>query len=80
MDSIEIESEYDAIEVVTQPTSANLLFDSVEKEFHRFHSWSDSRDAYHTRLHSETTVTVRKYLHPTNRYYFVQSTGFKQNE
>lgn len=80
MDSLALESKYDGITVVTEPAEANLIFDSVEESFFHFSSWSISRGAYHARLDSEETVTLRKYLHKSNRYYFVQSESFSSNE
>lgn len=80
MDSLAVESQYDDITVVTEPSEANLIFDSVEESFFRFLSWSASGGAYHARLDSEETITLRKYLHQSNRYYFVQSESFRSNE
>lgn len=80
MDSQTIEEQYD-VTVVTDPTDANLLYDSVDDTFHRFLSWAVSSDAYHTKLpNGEKIVIVRKYLHSSNRYYFVVSESFQDYE
>lgn len=79
MDSNEIESTYD-VDVTASPENANLLYDSVADKFHRFLGWMQVSSAYQTQLDSEETVTVPITIQPSNRYYFIVSDSFKQNE
>lgn len=78
MDSLQIENEYD-LTVVRVPEKAHAVYDSVNDTFHRFSSWSETHDAYHLCI-QETTITLRKYLHSSNRYYFIQSPSYTTSE
>lgn len=78
MDSIQIEEEYD-LTVVLNPETAHAVYDSTKDTVHRFNSWSETHDAYHLQIESGT-ITLRKYLHPSNRYYLIQSSTYTARE
>lgn len=82
MDSTGIEREYDHLEVVTEPSKAHLVFDTVRNDCFQFSSWSEVSSGIQVRLDSaeaDHTVTVLPYLLPTNRYYFVRSESFEEH-
>lgn len=78
MNALQIEEKYN-LDVVLNPEIAHAIYDSANDTFYRFNSWSETHDAYHLQIDSET-ITLRKYLHPSNRYYFIQSSTYTTHE
>lgn len=81
MDSISVENSYAGKRVVTEPETAHLVYDSVEDEFLRFTGWKEYADSYQVFVDDgSVTVTLRKYRHPSNRYYLIYDDTFSQSE
>lgn len=59
------------VTVVRTPGTAHRVVDVTEERFIPFAGWSEADDAYHIEGQNDETVTVRKALLPSNRYYFV---------
>jgi hypothetical protein len=79
MDSLQIEEKHDTT-VVTKPENAHTVFNSKTQKFHRFKTWNETADAYHIRLKSNKILTVRKYKHPSNKYYLTRNSQLAKNQ